>query len=115
MNNLGEHGEIIASKFLHLNKFIILAKNYVCPIGEIDIIAQKEQVIHFVEVKTRSNLNFGSPAMAVNKPKQNKIKAVASYYLMTHRNLLDARCDIVEVVYSDYLKRYRVNLIENAF
>lgn len=115
MNDLGARGEIIAGKFLHLNRFVILAKNYVCPIGEIDIIAQKGQVIHFVEVKTRSNLNFGSPAMAVNKLKQNKIKAVASYYLMTHRNLLDARCDIVEVVYSDYFKKYQVDLIENAF
>ena len=58
----GSQGEAIAQKFLKDQGYKILATNFTCKIGEIDIIAQQKKTIVFVEVKTKSNLDFGYPA-----------------------------------------------------
>jgi putative endonuclease len=115
MNELGEKGELVAGKFLQVTGFMILERNYTCPLGEIDIIAKRNEVWHFVEVKSRTNLDYGLPADAVNIFKQRKVKALASYYMMVNRYLGDAVCDIVEVIYDPISKRYLTNFIENAF
>lgn len=115
MNELGEKGEIVAGKFLEAMGFVILERNYTCPLGEIDIVTKRNETWHFVEVKSRTNLDYGLPAEAVNIFKQRKIKTLASYYMMLNRYLGSAVCDIVEVVYDPMDKRYRTNFIENAF
>ena len=106
----GDKGEIVAQNFLKKNGFKILQTNYSCKLGEIDIIAEEKKVIIFIEVKTRSSEEFGRPCEAVTAYKQNKIRAVASYYLMlngwTER---DARFDVVEVLGD------KINHIKNAF
>ena len=107
---VGNAGEIQAQNFLKKNKYKILATNYACALGEIDIIAQQKDVIVFVEVKTRSSNEFGRPCEAVTPYKQNKIRTVASYYLMlkgwSERNV---RFDVIEVLDDE------INQIENAF
>ena len=80
---LGVQGEIIAAEFLKKKKYIILEKNYTTKIGEVDIIAKDNDVIVFVEVKERGTKRFGLPREAVTLYKQNKIRLVASQYLLS--------------------------------
>lgn len=82
-NKLGKFGEQVALHYLEDNKYTILAKNFrMGRYGEIDIIAEKEGVLTFIEVKARTSKRYGSPAESVTFVKQQKIRRVAEYYLM---------------------------------
>ena len=74
----GSQGEAIAQKFLKDQGYKILATNFTCKIGEIDIIAQQKKTIVFVEVKTKSNLDFGYPREMVNITKQTRLEELPS-------------------------------------
>lgn len=77
--------ELKAEEYLLGNGYKILERNFRNRSGEIDLIAKKEGVIRFVEVKYRTTLDFGSPLEAVDFRKQNQIRKVANYYLMKNR------------------------------
>ena len=97
-HELGVEGENVVEKFLRENKYTILERNYFCKLGEIDIIALDSDEIVFIEVKTRSQALYGSPAEAVNTMKKTHIYRVAEYYVM--KNQLEGRkmrFDVVEV------------------
>ncbi|WP_334292123.1 YraN family protein [Alkalithermobacter thermoalcaliphilus] len=114
LNNVqkGKLGEKIANKYLLSKGFKILDKNYKTRYGEIDLIAQKKEKITFVEVKLRSNLNYGYPCEAVNFKKQNKIRNVATEYINKNKlENLEYSFDVIEV----YLKDKKINHIKNAF
>lgn len=105
--SLGELGEQIAYRYLKHQGMKILACNYRCPLGEIDIIAfDKDSPSHFgmncivfAEVKTRTSDTYSAPAAAVNEEKQRRIKKVAAYYLTHHRaGEMSVRYDIISVV-----------------
>lgn len=82
-NNLGKFGERVSVTYLKKAGYIILATNFrMSRYGEIDIIAEKEGILTFIEVKCRANKKYGSPAQAVTLGKQRKIRRVAEYYLM---------------------------------
>ena len=82
-NELGKIGEQLAARYLRNNGYKILSQNFrMGRYGEIDIIADKEGVLTFIEVKTRTSKRFGSPAESVTYDKQRKIRRVAEYYLM---------------------------------
>lgn len=83
--NLGKIGEDLALDYLKSHSFSVLEKNFRCKFGEIDIIAEKNHCLCFIEVKTRSNLNHGAPFEAVNKQKIYHIKKVAQYYLLKNK------------------------------
>lgn len=110
-NNIeGKKGEIKAVLFLKKDGYKILETNFKNKIGEIDIIAEKDGVIVFIEVKNRSTYRFGRPIEAVDFRKQSKIKKVAEIYLMIKNKYYnDVRFDVVEVS-NDNLEH-----IENAF
>lgn len=110
-NNIkGKNGEIQAVLVLKKNGYKILETNFKNKIGEIDIIAEKDGVIVFVEVKSRSTFAFGRPVEAVDYHKQNKIKRVAEVYLMMkHKCLADVRFDVIEVADG------QIEHIKNAF
>lgn len=82
---LGSGGEAIVRSFLEARGWSVLAMNYRCKAGEIDLIAEEPSpdgvVLAFVEVKTRAGMGHGSPAEAVDARKQRAIAAVAAYYL----------------------------------
>ena len=114
MNNrqIGAMGEEIAKNYLIENEFSILEQNYRNKIGEIDIIAKKQNEIVFVEVKSRNNLNYGYPSEAVNIKKQFKILNTSKIYILANNlNNNKLRYDVIEV----YLKNNNINHIENAF
>ena len=83
--NLGKTGEDLALDFLKSHNFSVLEKNFRSKFGEIDIIAEKNHSLYFIEVKTRSNLNHGAPYEAVNKRKIYHIKKAAQYYLLKNK------------------------------
>ena len=83
--NLGKTGEDLALDYLKSHSFFILEKNFASRFGEIDIIAEKNHCLYFIEVKTRSNLDHGAPFEAVNKRKIYHIKSSAQYYLLKNK------------------------------
>jgi putative endonuclease len=112
-NELGKKGEQLAVDFLLKNNYDILERNYRFDKAEVDIIAQKGNVLAIVEVKTRSSLDFGNPQDFV-KPKQikNLVKAVDEY--VTENDLdLEVRFDIIAIVKEN--KTYNIEHLENAF
>ena len=106
----GKIGEDAATKFLEAHGYKIVARNFRIRSAEIDIIAQIDGAIIFVEVKARSNIRHGLPVEAVNIRKQRKIIEAAS------ENFSDCACrfDVVEVfLRGEHVKE--INHIENAF
>ncbi|MFH1552444.1 MAG: YraN family protein [Candidatus Omnitrophota bacterium] len=77
----GRLGEKIAGRFLASRGFIILRRNFSTPFGEIDLIAEKNGCIIFLEVKTRTSERFGPPLSSVTKTKQEHIIRNCQYYL----------------------------------
>lgn len=106
-------GEKKAQEYLISRGYEIKETNYRTKIGEIDIIAEKANILVFVEVKTRTNTNFGFPYEAVNKRKINKIVKSSLVYIKEKgiRNY-QIRYDIIEVFLYDKTK---INHIENVF
>ena len=103
--------------FLKKKGYRILESNFRSKLGEIDIIAERDATLVFLEVKSRADSKYGHPFHAVTPAKQRKIIQVAQTYLTKHR-LLDtpARFDVVGVtVDSDDSKSFQIELLENAF
>lgn len=106
----GTGGEISAVGFLKKNGYAIMQTNFKTRLGEIDIVAFKDGVIVFVEVKCRETLAFGRPIEAVDWRKQQKIRKVAEIFLMLkHKQFADCRFDVIEIVGDE------INHVENAF
>lgn len=82
---LGNFGERIAAEYLEEQDYMILERNYRCRLGEIDIIAEKNGEIVFVEVKTRSGDDFGRPSESINKAKMSKIRKAATIFMLTNK------------------------------
>ncbi len=120
---LGSQGETIARRFLSKRGLKVLARNYRCPAGEIDLIMLEEAggrqggkgTIAFVEVKTRRDDHYTDPEAAVDRDKQRRIKKTAGYYLAHHdSDGYDVRYDIVSVVASPG-QQPEVRYISDAF
>ena len=113
--SLGERGETIAVLFLKGQKFRILERNFRCKCGEIDIIARDSSTYVFIEVKTRKNLSFGPPQLAVTPFKQRQISRAALTWL-SQKKLHDApaRFDVIGVLLPDQQVPV-VEHIRNAF
>jgi putative endonuclease len=101
---VGRYGEQVAVDHLEAAGLVILARNWRCREGELDIIARDGCDLVFVEVKTRSSLAFGSPAEAVDRVKSARIRQLALRWLMAQRDAGEAaswsalRFDVVAVV-----------------
>lgn len=111
---LGLVGEKWAEDFLRKKGYRILEKDFRTPFGQIDIIACEKKTICFIEVKTRSNVDFGLPEEAVSKLKQTRIIKTALSYLK-QRGLLHkkTRFDVVSIVYKNGSPQ--IDLIRGAF
>ena len=107
---MGRAGENRAVEFLKNKGYKILKTNYKTPFGEIDIIAEENSVIVFVEVKTRTSEDFGLPCEAVDKRKQEKYFKTATCYLQKEKKM-DSECrfDVIEI------ENGEINHIFNAF
>jgi putative endonuclease len=111
---LGKKGEEKALRFLKKKGYRIIENNYVCKMGEMDIIAREKDTLVFVEVKTRTSTEFGPPQLAVNSSKQRQLSKVALNYLK-EKKLEDvkARFDVVAILLEQ--KKEEIELIRDAF
>lgn len=116
----GLFGENEASKLLLECGYQILARNFrISRIGEIDIIAWDNDVLCFIEVKTRSQSLYGDPVESVGYRKQKKIQLIAQLYIQQKRLFAcEIRFDVIEVFLdakSQTLKLLSINHIRDAF
>jgi putative endonuclease len=111
---LGKKGEEVALRFLKKKGYRIIEKNYVCKMGEMDIIAREKDILAFIEVKTRTSMRFGPPQLAVNPSKQRQLSKVALNYLNEKRlDDVKARFDVVAILLGPV--KEEIDLIKDAF
>ena len=113
----GDRGEAMAAEYLRENGYEILASQFRCRFGEIDLIAEKDGVLLFVEVQLRTNLQYGAPREYVTVKKQEKLRAAALLYLSERELDVPARFVVAEV-YTDVRHsagKTRIRYIANAF
>jgi putative endonuclease len=111
---LGKKGEEVALRFLKKRGYRIVEKNYVCKMGEMDIVAKEKDTLVFIEVKTRTSTHFGPPQLAVNFWKQRQLSKVALNYL-NEKKLQDmkSRFDVVAILLGQ--EKEKIELIKDAF
>lgn len=110
--SVGKKGEIIAIDYLKAKGYELICANYRAGRGEIDIIAVIEDILVFVEVKTRTNLHFGFPELAVTQKKTDKLMETAEAYIAQTNWAGPIRFDIISI---DLQKQYTVTHFEDAF
>jgi putative endonuclease len=112
---VGKLGEKAAQKFLKKRGYSIRETGFRCHHGEIDIVAQRKGCLVFVEVRTKSNLDFGTPEESITQVKKERLIASALTYTNTHQNLPPLwRIDVIAIELDDKGKPKRIELIENA-
>lgn len=112
-NDTGKVGEELARQFLVENGYAILETNWRLGKLEADIIAYKEGVVVFVEVKTRSSLDYGEPVEFVSRSKQRGYVKMANVYMSVRDRDEEARFDIIGVDTTG--GGYRINHFPDAF
>lgn len=113
---IGDFGEDISASYLLSLGFEIIKRNFNCRLGEIDIIARKKNIIHFVEVKSRYNRDYGFPMESVNFSKMKKLRLVAKYYIVkNHFTNINCCFDVLEIFLEYNSKDYKINFLEDAF
>ena len=117
-NNIsGAWGEAVAAEYLQKKRYKVIATNYRCRFGEIDIIAQNRKYLVFVEVKLRKSAKFAAAADFVDAHKQERLRTTAELYLAENPTDLQPRFDVVEVYAPDGINTInpKINHMEDAF
>ena len=112
-NELGKKGEQLAIAFLIKNEYKILEKNYRFQKAEVDIIAQKKDVLAVVEVKTRSTTYFGNPQDFVNPKKIKLLLSAIDNYVVEKDLDVEVRFDIIAIIH--HKKETKIEHLEDAF
>ena len=125
-SEIGQKGENVAVKWLESQSFKIIERNFTCKVGEIDIVAQKKGVLHFVEVKAKKISNFSrekhgnekwTPEMNITSRKENKLRLLSSYYLREKKSVLMNSPYQIDVIAVEFIEeqgsiiRYYANAI----
>ena len=112
---LGAWGEQLAVEHLKKLKYKIRETNFRCSYGEIDIVAEDKDCLVFVEVRTRTSSNLGTPEESITRVKQEKLISLAFAYIQEH-DLLPRfwRIDVVAVQLGSDRKVSRIEVIKNA-
>ena len=111
----GMQGEAMVARYLRENGYRLAAHGFHCRFGEIDLIARKDGVLCFVEVKTRTNVDMALPREYVTAQKQNRLRKTAMMYLSEKRLDCPARFDVAEVYAEHGFDNARIEYIKNAF
>lgn len=109
----GRAGEAEAAEYLRALGYELIAMNWACRYGEIDIIAAHGRFVVFVEVKTRKSAEFAGARDYVTNAKQRRIRTSALLWLQQHGEALQPRFDVIEI-YTAHTP-HQINHIENAF
>ena len=111
---IGDKGESFAAWLYEKSGYTVVKRNYHSRYGEIDLIAESDTELCFVEVKTRNYSSMGNPAEAVDYRKQKKLTLTAMKYLSEVESFKQPRFDVLEV-WQEEGRIVKYNLIENAF
>jgi putative endonuclease len=112
---IGNDAEETARIYLQKQGLILLERNYRCYSGELDLIMRDRDMIVFVEVRSKSRIDYGHPAETITRAKQKKIIRAATHFLQKKAWLYKvySRFDVVAIEYlSD---KYKLDWIKNAF
>lgn len=112
-NETGKQGEQEAVRYLREKGYEIMSRNYRHQHAEIDLIAKKDNLLIFAEVKTRTNLTFGNPEEFVSYTKAKLVMKAAEHYIFSNDWLHDIRFDIIAVTIAG--NELRIKHIEDAF
>jgi putative endonuclease len=117
---LGATGEALAVNYLKRSGYKIIEQNFRVRAGEIDIIAEQDGTLVFVEVKTRTDTRFGSPLESITASKKNHLSKVALEYMSRHDcHERPARFDVIGVqldtIEPQSASDARIEIIKNAF
>ncbi len=110
----GGEAEIQAREYLERNGLKLVASNYSCKMGEIDLIMKDWNILVFIEVRYRKQSGFGSPAETVTRHKQRRIIAAAQHYLLTAKEPVIPPCRI-DVLAITGERREHIDWIKDAF
>lgn len=113
IHELGKKGESLASQFLIKQGYTILATNWVWAHREIDILAQKDNVLVVVEVKTRTSSAFGEPEAFVSKAKQKLLIEAVNQFAARNKLEHEIRFDIISIIFKG--TTHQLHHIEDAF
>ena len=94
-NNAGLAAEKLAATFLSTHGLKLVTQNYHCRFGEIDLIMRDANTLVFIEVRLRSNKQFGSAAASITPQKQQKLMLTAQHYLQQHPEKNPCRFDVL--------------------
>ena len=112
---LGRRGEDYAAHYLAASGYRVLARNWRCKSGEIDLIAEEAEALIFVEVRTRRGDRWGTPEESITPAKRTKLVAAAQTYLDEHGQAdRDWRIDVLAIEIGSRGEVQRCTLIENA-
>jgi len=115
----GEDAEAACCKYLMSNGLKLVAKNFSCRQGEIDIIMHDSNMLVFVEVRFRKNNNFGGGLESITAAKMRKLRNTAELYLQQNSQFKNARFDVVSMSTNNQTKSikqdYNFDWIKNAF
>ena len=107
---LGARGEDLVAAWYVANGYEVVARNWRCRTGELDLVLCRGRTYVFCEVKTRTSLAFGAPVEAVNRAKQSRLRHLASVWLEeSPRRATDIRFDVASVLGGE------IEVLEGAF
>lgn len=113
-NDLGRRGEEIARAYLENLGYRILKLNWKYGRAEVDMIADQDGTIIFVEVKARSSTDFGMPEEFVGRKKELQLEFASSGYIEMTNHQGEIRFDVIAIVFENK-DIYKINHIEDAF
>ena len=96
-NETGKNGELLASAWLKEHGYDILHVNWRHSHYEIDVIASRNEMLHFIEVKTRNSMAFGHPEESVSKKKFSSVMNAAEEYLFQHSQWKRVQYDVLSI------------------
>ena len=109
----GKLGEQLGEVYLKKHGYHILERNVRSPFGEIDLVANHQGILVFIEIKTRRNRDFGFAEEAVDRHKKNQLVRLAAWYLMRYPKQPPARFDVLAIYVGQ--AEPEIHLIQDAF
>ncbi len=111
----GKRGEQLAEEFLTKIGYFIIARNFKSKLGEIDLIAVHKNTLIFIEVKTRSSLEFGQPYEAVGKHKLRSISNTGKFFVSIHQDLPKSQqIDVISILTTQDGKTKHIEHLQNV-
>ena len=114
VTNKGQLAELAAKHYLQKQKLTILEQNFLCKLGEIDLICIENGVIVFVEVRYRKDKSHGNAAQSIDHGKQRKVIKSAQYWLLiNHKHDVDIRFDAI--LFDQSIDEQHLTWLKSAF